>query len=218
MKNHPVVRAIVMAAALASCAAAAQTPHTHRHGFGDAEKWSHIFDDPKRDAWQKPHEVISALALKSDALVADIGAGTGYFSVRLANMHPRATVYAVDVEADMVRYLGERASREGIKNLKPVAGLAEDPRLPEKVDLALFVDVYHHIERREAYFRRLAGSLKPGARVAVIDFRLDSPEGPPKAARVAPERVKKELAAAGYALEAEHGFLPHQYFLVFSPR
>lgn len=207
-----------MAAALASCAAAAQTPHTHRHGFGDAEKWSHIFDDPKRDAWQKPHEVISALALKSDALVADIGAGTGYFSVRLANMHPRATVYAVDVEADMVRYLGERASREGIKNLKPVAGLAEDPRLPEKVDLALFVDVYHHIERREAYFRRLAGSLKPGARVAVIDFRLDSPEGPPKAARVAPERVKKELAAAGYALEAEHGFLPHQYFLVFSPR
>ena len=207
-----------MAAALASCAAAAQTPHTHRHGFGDAEKWSHIFDDPKRDAWQKPHEVISALALKSDALVADIGAGTGYFSVRLANMHPRATVYAVDVEADMVRYLGERASREGIKNLKPVAGLAEDPRLPEKVDLALFVDVYHHIERREAYFRRLAGSLKPGARVAVIDFRLDSPEGPPKAARVAPERVKKELDAAGYALEAEHGFLPHQYFLVFSPR
>jgi ubiquinone/menaquinone biosynthesis C-methylase UbiE len=211
-------RTVLFSAALALCVvAAAQTPHTHRHGFGDAEKWAHVFDDPKRDAWQKPHEVISALALKPDALVADIGAGTGYFAVRLANMHPKATVYAVDLEPAMVRYLGERASREGLKNLKPVAGSADEPRLPEKVDLALFVDVYHHIERRERYFRRLAASLKPGARVAVIDFRLDSPEGPPKSARIEPERVKAELAAAGYALTAEHGFLPYQYFLEFSP-
>jgi SAM-dependent methyltransferase len=133
-------------------------------------------------------------------------------------MHPEATVLAVDVEPDMVRYLGERARREGLKNLKPVTGRADDPRLPAKVDLALFVDVYHHIEQRERYFRQLAASLKPGARLAVIDFRLDSPEGPPKAARIAPERVKAELAAAGYALRTEHGFLPYQYFLVFSPR
>ena len=98
------------------------------------------------------------------------------------------------------------------------SGLASPPpRLPEKVDLALFVDVYHHIEQRERYFRRLAASLKPGARVAVIDFRLDSPEGPPKSARIEPERVKAELAAAGYVLTAEHGFLPYQYFLEFSP-
>jgi ubiquinone/menaquinone biosynthesis C-methylase UbiE len=210
---------LLVAAAAALCAvAAAQTPHTHRHSFGDAEKWSHVFDDPKRDAWQMPHQVMSALQLSPDALVADIGAGTGYFAVRLANMHPRATVYAVDVEPDMVRYLGERAGREGLKNLKPVAGAAEDPGLPEKVDLALFVDTYHHIENREAYFRRLAASLKPGARLAVIDFRLDSPEGPPKSARIAPERVKSELGKAGYALQAEHTFLPYQYFLVFAPR
>jgi SAM-dependent methyltransferase len=213
------IRILLLVAAAALCAvAAAQTPHTHRHSFGDAEKWSHVFDDPKRDAWQMPHQVISALQLSPDALVADIGAGTGYFAVRLANMHPRATVYAVDVEPDMVRYLGERAGREGLKNLKPVAGAAEDPGLPEKVDLALFVDTYHHIENREAYFRRLAASLKPGARLAVIDFRLDSPEGPPKSARIAPERVKSERGKAGYALQAEHTFLPYQYFLVFAPR
>jgi SAM-dependent methyltransferase len=151
------IRILLLLAAAAFCAiAVAQTPHTHRHSFGDAEKWSHVFDDPKRDAWQMPHQVISALQLSPDALVADIGAGTGYFAVRLADMHPRATVYAVDVEPDMVRYLGERAGREGLKNLKPVAGRAEDPGLPEKVDLALFVDTYHHIENREAYFRRLA--------------------------------------------------------------
>jgi SAM-dependent methyltransferase len=213
------IRILLLVAAAALCAvAAAQTPHTHRHSFGDAEKWSHVFDDPKRDAWQMPHQVISALQLSPDALVADIGAGTGYFAVRLANLRPRATVYAVDVEPDMVRYLGERAGREGLKNLKPVAGRAEDPGLPEKVDLALFVDTYHHIENREAYFRRLAASLKPGARLAVIDFRLDSPEGPPKSARIAPERVKSELDKAGYALQAEHTFLPYQYFLVFAPR
>jgi predicted methyltransferase len=205
-------------AALVSRGGAAQTPHTHQHSFGDAEKWAHVFDDPGRDVWQKPHEVIKALALAPDAAVADLGAGTGYFAARLANMLPKGVVYAADVEPEMVKYLGERAKREGLKNLKPVQSSAGEADLPEKMDLILLVDVYHHIEGRERYFRRLAGSLKPGGRLAVIDFRLDSPEGPPKAARIAPERVKAELAKAGYALQAEHGFLPRQYFLIFSPR
>jgi predicted methyltransferase len=201
---------------LAAVTAAAQAPHTHRHSFGDAEKWAHVFDDPERDAWQKPHQVIQALGLRPDAVIADIGAGTGYFAVRFANMVPAGKVYAVDVEADMVRYLAERAKKEKRPNLVAVKGAAGDPRLPEKADLVVLVDVYHHIEQRERYFRALAASLKPGGRVAVIDFRMDSPSGPPKSARVAPERVKAELAAAGYALSEEHGFLPRQYFLVFT--
>jgi predicted methyltransferase len=201
---------------LAAITAAAQAPHTHRHSFGDAEKWAHVFDDPERDAWQKPHQVIEALGLRPDAVIADIGAGTGYFAVRFANMVPAGKVYAVDVEADMVRYLAERAKKEKRPNLVAVKGAAGDPRLPEKADLVVLVDVYHHIEQRERYFRALAASLKPGGRVAVIDFRMDSPSGPPKSARVAPERVKAELAAAGYALSEEHGFLPRQYFLVFT--
>jgi predicted methyltransferase len=203
-------------ALLAVVAAAAQTPHTHRHSFGDAEKWAHVFDDPERDAWQKPHEVIQALGLRPDAVIADIGAGTGYFAVRFANMVPAGKVYAVDVEPDMVRYLAERAKKEKRPNLVAVRGAARDPRLPEKADLVVLVDVYHHIEQRERYFRALAASLKPGGRIAVIDFRMDSPSGPPKSARLAPERVKAELAAAGYALSEEHGFLPRQYFLVFT--
>ena len=133
-------------------------------------------------------------------------------------MLPKGTVYAVDVEPGMVKYLGERAQREKLANLKPIAGTPGDARLPAKVDLVLLVDVYHHIEARERYFRALAGSLKPGGRVAVIDFRMDSPAGPPKSARVAPERVKAELAGAGYALAEEHGFLPRQYFLLFKVR
>ena len=198
--------------------AAAQAPHTHRHSFSDAEQWAHVFDDPKRDEWQKPHQVIQALALEPDAVIADLGAGTGYFSVRLANMVPKGRVYGVDTEPDMVRYLAERAKREKRDNVVAVVGAPGDPRLPEKVDLILLVDVYHHIGERSRYFRNLRASLKPGGRVAVIDFRMDSPNGPPKAARIAPQRVIAELKAAGYGLATQHDFLPNQYFLVFQPR
>jgi len=197
--------------------AAAQTPHTRQHGFGDADKWAKVFDDPERDAWQKPHDVIKALALKPDAIVADIGAGTGYFSVRFAHMLPKGRVYGVDTEASMVKHLAERAKRERLNNVTAVAGNPGDPRLPEKADLIILVDVYHHVEDRERYFRQLQNSLKPGGRVAIIDFRMDSPVGPPKSARLEPDRVKAELKRAGYALAQEHAFLPNQYFLVFQP-
>lgn len=195
--------------------AAAQSPGTHQHGFSDADQWARIFDDPKRDAWQKPHEVIQALALKPDSIVADIGSGTGYFSARFSRMLPGGHVYGVDTEPDMVKYLSGRAQREGLKNLTAVAGKPDDPLLPEKADVIVLVDVYHHIEERERYFRLLQKSLKPGGRVAIIDFRMDSPEGPPAGARIAPQRVKTEMKLAGYALEREHAFLPNQYFLVF---
>jgi len=161
--------------------------------------------------------VIQALALKPDAVIADIGSGTGYFSMRFANMTPKGRVYGVDIEPDMVKYLTERAKREGLKNVTAVAGAPDDPRLPEKADLIILVDVYHHVGDRERYFRNLQKSLKPGGRIAIIDFRMDSPEGPPKSARIAPDRVKDELKRAGYALAREHTFLPNQYFLVFQP-
>jgi predicted methyltransferase len=204
-------------AALAALPVSAQSPHTHEHSFAGSENWAKVFDDPKRDAWQKPHEVISALALKPDAVVADIGSGTGYFAMRFAHMVPKGKVYGVDTEPDMVKYLAERAKREGMGNVTAVAGAPGDPRLPEKADLIILVDVFHHVANRERYFSKLRGSLKPGGRVAIIDFRMDSPEGPPAAARIAPDQVKSELKRAGYMLDREHGFLPNQYFLVFRP-
>jgi predicted methyltransferase len=200
-----------------SGAALAQSPHTHTHTFDDAQKWAKVFDDPKRDAWQKPHEVLAALALKPDAVVADVGAGTGYFTVRLAHRLPNGRVYAIDTEPQMVKHLASRAREAGLKNVTAVVGTPDDPRIPARADVVLFVDVYHHIEKRERYFANLATALKPGGRVAIVDFRMDAPQGPPRSARIEPDRVKAELRTAGYELAREHAFLPYQYFLEFVP-
>jgi cyclopropane fatty-acyl-phospholipid synthase-like methyltransferase len=193
--------------------------HAHRgaadHRFDDAERWARVFDDPARDAWQQPDAVIHALKLAPDAAVADIGAGTGYFAVRLARAVPKGRVVGVDASADMVRYLGERAKREGLANLAAQLGGADDPRLAAPVDLALLVDVYHHLGAREKYFERVRASLKPGGRVAIVDFRMESTRGPPPSGRVPPGEVRAELARAGFELAEEHSFLPDQYFLVF---
>jgi predicted methyltransferase len=209
--------AVILLLASLAYPAWAQSPHDHQHSFGDADKWAKVFDDPERDAWQKPHEVIQALALKPDAAVADIGAGTGYFSVRLARMVPNGRVYAVDIEPDMVEHLAERAKREQLNNMSAIGGKPGSASLPKKVDVVLLVDVYHHLEGRERYFRELGNSLNPGGRIAIIDFRMESPMGPPQSARVEPARVKDEMKTAGYALAQEHAFLPNQYFLVFQP-
>jgi len=213
-----IASSVLVASAWLAAPASAQSPATHQHSFAGAEQWAHVFDDPNRDEWQKPHEVIQALALKPDAVIADIGSGTGYFEMRFANMVPRGRVYGVDTEPDMVKYLSERAKREKRDNVVSIAGTPGDPRLPEKADLILMIDVFHHIEDRAAYLRKLQAFLKPGGRIAIIDYRLDSPDGPPKSARLAPERVVSELKGTGYAVAAQYTFLPKQYFLVFTPK
>ncbi len=185
------------------------------HRFENAEEWAKRFEEPGREAWQKPDEVVAALALAPDAKVADIGSGTGYFAVRLARAVPKGRVYGVDVEPDMTRYLGERAKREGLSNLEAVLGEPADTKLPEPVDVALIVDTYHHIGERVTWLRRLGEKLNPGGRVVIIDFRKESPKGPPARHKLSPEQVREELEAAGYRLTQTHDFLPDQYFLVF---
>ena len=215
IRSLSVAALIVGSLALQSGKALAQTPPTHQHSFSHAEMWSEYFDDPKRDETQKPHEVIQALALKPDALVADIGSGTGYFSVRLAHAVPRGRVYGVDIEPDMVKFLAERANKEKLGNVVSLQGAPDDPRLPVKVDLVLMVEVFHHISNRVQYLTKLRSYLKPGGRIAIIDFNEKSPMGPPPAERIPPGSVKAELTRAGYTLADEYSFLPDQYFLVF---
>ncbi len=210
----PAVLGILVFLVAAACAG----PGGHEHAFRDAERWARVFDDPARDAWQKPEEVIRALGPAPDALVADTLPISGYFAVRLARAVPQGRVYGADLEPDMVRYLAERGRREGLSNLTAVQAAPDDPRLPRPVDLALIVNTYHHINDRPAYFRRLQQSLRPGGRVAIVDFLPDAPLGPPRWARIPAAAVKEEMGQAGYGLVSEHTFLPHQYFLVFAPR
>ena len=208
---------LMLAAAFGLLAGPAPAADHHHRDFSGAEKWAKVFDDPARDAWQKPDEVIRALKLAPNAEVADVGAGTGYFAVRLARALPDGVVLGIDAEPDMVRYLRERSGREKLPNLIAQLGTAEDASLPRPVDVVILVDTYHHVPGRERYFRALQKSLKPGGRLAIIDFKPEAPIGPPKHARIAPEKVKQELGNADYKLLREHAFLPNQYFLEFAP-
>jgi SAM-dependent methyltransferase len=187
-----------------------------QHRFDDPAAYAKSFDDPARDAWQMPGKVIDALALTPGQRVADIGAGTGYFSTRLAKAAAAPTVFAVDIEPAMVGYLAKRAAGEGLANLRAVQGSADSPNLPEPVDLVLVVDTFHHIGNRAAYFAGVRQRLRPGGRVAIIDFRKDAPgEGPPAHFRFTPEQISADMAAAGLVLDASHDFLPRQHFLVY---
>ncbi|HTR37379.1 MAG TPA: methyltransferase domain-containing protein [Bryobacteraceae bacterium] len=192
---------------------AAHADHMEHHF--DPKASAKAFDDPSRDAWQMPDRVIATLNLKPGESVADIGAGTGYFTVRLAKSKAAPMVYAADIEPGMVNYIRDRAAKEGLHNVVPVLAAADTPNLPKPVDLVLIVDTYHHIGDREVYFRQLAKSLKPGGRVAIIDFKPDSPEGPPPQFRFPLEKFKTEMAAAGYTLADQYDFLPRQRFLIF---
>jgi cyclopropane fatty-acyl-phospholipid synthase-like methyltransferase len=212
---------LIVTTALWAQAPQQTAPHEMSHGdhmqhrFDNPEQLAKSFDDPARDAWQMPEKVMEALKLKPGQRVADIGAGTGYFTVRLAKSPAAPKVYGVDLEPSMVNYIRERAAREGLQNVMAVQASEDNPHLPEPVDLVLIVDTYHHIGNREAYFRRLTNSLRPGGRIAIIDFRKDSPEGPPVEFRFAPEKVEAEMQAAGYALAEKLDFLPRQQFLIF---
>lgn len=193
---------------------------TVHHAFDDVAHWHEVFDDPARDAWQKPREVVAALGLAPGATVVDLGAGTGYFARDLAAaVGATGTVLAVDTEPALVAYLRERAEKEGLANVVPVLASPDNPRIPRgSADVVLVVDTYHHIDDRVAYLRRLAGALRPGGRVAVVDWqKRPLPVGPPVAHKLARQQVVDEMRRAGYRLVGEPGFLPYQYFLIFTP-
>jgi ubiquinone/menaquinone biosynthesis C-methylase UbiE len=190
-------------------------PDHMQHRFDDPERLAKAFDDPARDAWQMPDRVIQTLKLSADATVADIGAGTGYFTVRLAKAVPRGTVYAVDIESSMLEHIRKRAAEGGLANVVTVQASGTSANLPKPVDAVIVVDTYHHIADRATYFRELAKSLTAEGRVAIIDFRKDSPEGSPPEFRFEADQIIEEMKQAGYRLDARHDFLPRQHFLVF---
>lgn len=189
------------------------------HRFDDPAEWMDHFESPERAAWQRPDELVASLKLAADAKIADLGAGTGYFAVRFASVAAKGQVYAVDIEAGMVEFLGQRASDEGLDNLVAIQGEADDPKLPEAVDLVFMCNVFHHLADPSAYFSAVAAKLLPGGRVVIVDFRKDNPDdapGPPAAMRMSSEQIRAAMESAGYALEREdRELLEYQYVLEF---
>jgi cyclopropane fatty-acyl-phospholipid synthase-like methyltransferase len=204
-----------------SAEAAAHAGHRHHehgggmpHRFENAEAWAQVFDDPERDAWQRPDEVLRALELSPAMTVADVGAGTGYFAMRLARAVPEGQVLANDIEPDMVRYLDERARREGLTNVRALLGTATSSGLsPASVDRVLVVDVWHHLGDRVAYARDLATALRDGGRIYIVDFTLEAERGPPAQHRLAAEAIMADLTAAGLVARVVPADLPDQYIV-----
>ena len=192
-------------------AAAAQVPQQH-HPPRSAQEYAHVLDNPTRDEWQKPHEVVAALEIKPTEVMADIGAGTGYFARRFA--HHAAKVYAVDIEAKLL----EKAAAGAPAALQTILAAPDDPRLPEAgVDTVFFCNVLHHIDARPAYYQKLARALKPGGRIVMVDFhKRKLPVGPPEAMKLSEQEVIAEMEAAGFRKTKSFEFLPHQYFLEFA--
>ena len=178
-------------------------------------------DNPERENWQKPQMVISLLGDLSDKTVADIGAGTGYFSFRIAEKAEK--VIAIDIDTLLLGYIGHRLAerRRGENlNLEPRLTTPDSPGLKEaEADLVLFVNTYHLLEDRTAYFQKVAPTLKPGGSVVIIDFKQGlMPVGPPPAARISPSQAINELSAAGFSpTKLDTTSLDYQYILTCSP-
>jgi len=183
--------------------------HDHAaNAFGnppDLHAYIRKMEEPDRDAWQKPAEVLRVLALPGEAVVGEIGAGSGYFTLRLAASVNH--VFAADADPRLVEILRERVAAASVRNVTPVLALAEDPFLPSaRCDLVLTVNAYHHFPEPPKYLRRVARALRPGGRIAIIDFHEKTPR----------EQVIRDATAASLRIVAEHRFLPQQHFLVFS--
>ena len=192
---------------------------TAHHGFGDVAHWAGVFESPDRAKWQKPDEVVRALDLKPGQTVIDIGAGTGYFTRRFAKaVGPSGAALGLDVEPGMVDYMKADAKKLRLQNYHARVVKADNPELtPYSADVIFFCDTLHHIDDRIAYLRKLASALKPGGRIAVVDFKQDAPEGPPKRMKISREQMIDQFSKAGYDMVREHKFLPYQYFLEFEP-
>jgi ubiquinone/menaquinone biosynthesis C-methylase UbiE len=204
----------------ASAVVTAQTPKTMQEMHAlhtNPDAYIKALEDPARDAYQKPHDVLTALDVKEGEIIADIGAGSGYFALRIAR-HVGATghVYAVDVSPDMTRFLNERIATAKLLNISTILARPDDPLLPQPVNRFLIVDVWHHIADQPAYLALMKQHLKPGGDVIMIDFKKeDAPVGPPIDMRIAREDLLAQMRANGFTLASEHTFLPYQYFLVF---
>lgn len=193
--------------------------HGHRP-FDDVKKYAAFLESPERAAWQKPDALVSFVGLKGDEVVADVGAGTGYFAFRFAKALPRGKVIASDIEPEMVRHIHHKAMTEGVSNVQAVLGAPDDPRIPSTVGIVFVCDVLHHVQDQLGWLKKIHQEVGAGARLIVVEFREgDLPQGPPKSMKIPSEQVTALAIQAGFKkLTEDTKLLPYQYVLTFEKR
>jgi ubiquinone/menaquinone biosynthesis C-methylase UbiE len=215
--NRPLLF-VILAAATASALSAQAPPRPQSHGRLFPPEDLGLLEAPDRDIWQHPEQIMDVLGIAEGSVVADIGAGAGWFTIRLARrVGPNGIVYAEDVQPEMLAAIQRRVNAEGLMNVKQILGKGSDPQLPKAaLDVALMVDAYHEIDDRVPLLRNLALALRPGGRIGVVDFKLEgSGPGPAMEERISPETVVNDAKSAGLRLLSQQTFLPYQYFLIF---
>jgi ubiquinone/menaquinone biosynthesis C-methylase UbiE len=190
---------------------------THLRPFDDVEKYIAFLEKEDRATWQKPDEVVAALGLKGNETLVDVGAGSGYFTLRFAKALPRGRVIAADFEAEMIRHIHHRVMSDGIKNIQVVLTKPDDPEVTQDADWVFICDVLHHISDRSAWLGRIAAEMKSGAKLALIEFKEGTlPEGPPASAKISRTQLLSLASKAGLAFETEKvNVLPYQVYFVF---
>jgi len=174
-------------------------------------------EGPDRDAWQEPERVMDSLGVTSGTIVADIGAGGGWFTMKLANrVGPTGLVYAEDIQREMIESINRRVSRTNLSNVETIIGTSNNPKIPTPVDAVLMVDVYGEVEDPMALLRNVIPQLKKGGRIGIVEHRLDGGgPGPPLQNRVAPETIITTAEAVGLQLLTHDESFRYQYLLVF---
>jgi len=216
-----VLTVLVLPLSVVAQDAAKRDQHQMHQLHNDPKAYIGALEDPRRDAYQKPHEVLTALNIKPGEVIADIGAGSGYFTFRLAHfVGDKGKVYAVDVSPDMVRHVNRRIRETKTTNIVTILADNDDPLLPDRSVNRFFIcDVWHHVDNQTKYLSLMKKMLKPGGEVAMIDFhKKELPFGPPLQMKIAREDVIKQMETNGFKMTKEHTFLPYQYFLVFAPK
>ena len=186
--------------------------------FEDVEKYIAFLEREDRAQWQKPDAVVDALKLTGTETVADLGAGSGYFSFRFAKTLPRGKVVAIDIEPEMIRHIHHKAMTTGVSNVEVKLAKPDNPSVPATADWVLICDVLHHVKSRAAWLKQLHDQLKPEAKVALIEFKPgDLPEGPPESLKLSKGAMIDLMKTAGFELVGEkEKLLSYQYMLVFA--
>jgi 2-polyprenyl-3-methyl-5-hydroxy-6-metoxy-1,4-benzoquinol methylase len=185
--------------------------------FKEVQMYIEFLERKDRELWQKPDAVIKELSLKGTEKIADVGAGSGYFTFRLSKELPKGKVYAIDIEPDMIRHIHHKATLHNIQNIESILSTPDNPNIPKDVDLVFICDVLHHVKNKGDWLKAIFSQMKNDSKLVLIEFKEGKlPEGPPEDIKIPLEKMISITTNAGFVnLKQNEELLPYQYYLEF---